>query len=116
MSHFYCREQGDSISHLFRADSGRRLATRTGPLGPLGVDFCQHGPTTRPSVERTAQKAFLLPDRFELAGAEASVNGIVSGSVGVFEIIQDRIAPSHTPNPSQPFWFFRFFMFFELPT
>ena len=34
-----------------------------GPLGPLGYNFSQHGPTTRPSVERTAEKAFLLPDR-----------------------------------------------------
>ena len=33
------------------------------PLGPLGFNLSQHGPTTRPSVERTAEKAFLLPDR-----------------------------------------------------
>ena len=33
------------------------------PLGPLGFNFSQHGPTTRPSVERTAEKAFMLPDR-----------------------------------------------------
>ena len=32
-------------------------------LGPLGFNFAQHSPTTRPSVERTAEKAFLLPDR-----------------------------------------------------
>ena len=25
--------------------------------------FSQHSPTTRPSVERTAEEAFLLPDR-----------------------------------------------------
>ena len=30
----------------------------THPLGPLGSNFSQHGPTTRPSVERTAEKAF----------------------------------------------------------
>ena len=27
------------------------------PLGPLGFNFSQHGPTTRPSVERTADCA-----------------------------------------------------------
>jgi hypothetical protein len=27
------------------------------PLGPLGFNFSQHMPTTRPSVERTAEKA-----------------------------------------------------------
>jgi len=32
-------------------------------LGPLGFNFAHHSPTTRPSVERTAEKAFLLPDR-----------------------------------------------------
>ena len=32
-------------------------------LGPLGFNFSQHGPTTRPSVERTAEKAFMLSDR-----------------------------------------------------
>jgi hypothetical protein len=34
-----------------------------GPEGPLGFNFAQHSPTTRPSVERTAEKAFLLSDR-----------------------------------------------------
>ena len=32
-------------------------------LGSLGYHFSQHSPTTRPSVERTAGKAFLLSDR-----------------------------------------------------
>ena len=31
------------------------------PLGPLGFNFAQHSPTTRPSVERTAEKAFMCP-------------------------------------------------------
>ena len=35
----------------------------TGPLGPLGFKCSQHSPSTRPSVERTAEKAFLLLDR-----------------------------------------------------
>ena len=33
------------------------------PLGPLGFNFSQLGSTTRPSVERTAEKAFMLSDR-----------------------------------------------------
>jgi len=53
-------------------------------LGPLGLNFSQHGPTTRPSVERTAEKAFLLPDRVLLSSAEARVEGIVGDSAGVF--------------------------------
>ena len=39
------------------------IPVRSGPLGPLGFNFSQHGPTTRPSVERTAEKAFMLSDR-----------------------------------------------------
>ena len=42
-------------------------------------------PTTRPSVERTAEKAFLLSDRVSLSSAEAREEGIKGGSVGVFE-------------------------------
>jgi hypothetical protein len=38
-------------------------ATGDGPLGPSGFNFSQHMPTTRRSVERTAEKAFLLSDR-----------------------------------------------------
>ena len=32
-------------------------------LDPLDFNFSRHSPTTRPSVERTAEKAFLLSDR-----------------------------------------------------
>ena len=32
------------------------------PLGPLGFNLAQHSPTTRPSVQRTADKAFMLSD------------------------------------------------------
>ena len=39
------------------------LSTEYGPLGPLGLNSAQHSPTTRPSVERTAETAFLLSDR-----------------------------------------------------
>ena len=53
-------------------------------------------------VERTAEKAFMLSDRVELSSAEARVEGIVGGSVGVFELSQGP-ALAHTPNPSQLF-------------
>jgi hypothetical protein len=36
-----------------------------GPLGPLGFNFSQHMPTTRPSVERTAEKACTLLRSFD---------------------------------------------------
>ena len=55
------------------------------PLGPLGFNFAQHSPTTRPSVERTAENAFMLSGRGQLSFAEARVEGTVSGSVGVGE-------------------------------
>ena len=42
-------------------------------------------PTTRPSVERTAEKAFLLSDRVSLSSAEAREEGIQGGSLGVGE-------------------------------
>ena len=41
----------------------RHLDLQLEPLGPLGFNFSQHGSTTHLSVERTADKAFLLPDR-----------------------------------------------------
>jgi hypothetical protein len=37
------------------------------PLGSLDFDLAQHSPTTRPSVERTAEEAFMLSDRSRLA-------------------------------------------------
>jgi len=64
-----------------------------GPLGPLGLNFSQHSPTTRPSVEKTADKAFLLSDRVQLSSAEARVKEMKGGSVGVFELNQsDRVS------------------------
>ena len=56
-SNFRCQILKENV---FPPDEG---APGQGPLGPLGFNFSQHGPTTRPSVERTAEKAFLLPDR-----------------------------------------------------
>jgi hypothetical protein len=47
-----------------------------GPLGPLCFNFAHHSPTTHPSVERTAKKAFLLSDRVSLSSAEARVEEI----------------------------------------
>ena len=70
--------------------------------GPLGLNFSQHGPTTPPSVKRTAEKAFMLSDRVSLSSAEARVEYMVGGSVGVFDSIQ-RIALAHATNPSHPF-------------
>ena len=64
--------------------------------GPSGFNSSQHGPTTRPSVKRTADEASLLADRIELSSAEARVEGIVGGSVGVFELSQSARARTHT--------------------
>ena len=55
-------------------------------LGPLGNNFSQHSPTTHPSVNRIAGQAFLLLDRVWLSSAEARVEGMKRGSVGVFEL------------------------------
>ena len=41
------------------------------PLGPLGFYSTQHSPTTRPLVEMTADKAFLLSGRVQLSSGEA---------------------------------------------
>ena len=46
-----------------RRRDGVALCEKGTTLGPLDVNFSQHGPTTRPSVERIAEKAILLPDR-----------------------------------------------------
>ena len=57
------------------------------PSGPSGFECSQHSPTIRPSVERTAEKAFLLSDRVKLSSAEARVERMITefkvGSVGV---------------------------------
>ena len=47
-----------ALARQSRPDSGLAL-----PLGPLGFNVSQLGPTTRSSVERTAKKAFMLSDR-----------------------------------------------------
>ena len=55
-------------------------ARALGPLGPLDFKCSQHSPTTRPSVESTAVKAFLLSDRVSLSSAEARLEGIKGDS------------------------------------
>ena len=47
----------------FSCEAKRPAQRDKGREGMQPVNFSQHGPTTRPSVERTAEKAFLLPDR-----------------------------------------------------
>ena len=42
-----------------------------GPLGPLGFNLAQHSPATRPSVERTAEKAFCVRNAFSVGQAAA---------------------------------------------
>ena len=44
----------------------RRLGFEESPSGPLGFNLSQHGPTTRPSVESTAETAFMLSDRVSM--------------------------------------------------
>ena len=46
-------------------------------------EFAQHSQRTRPSVKRTAGKAFMLSDRVKLSSAEARAEEIKGGSVGV---------------------------------
>ena len=49
--------------HLLSYDVNQACSNTQDPLGPLGFNFAQHSPTARPSVERTAEKAFMLSDR-----------------------------------------------------
>ncbi len=60
-------------------------------------------PTTRPSVERTAEKAFLLSDRVELSSAEARVEEIVGGSLGVFGGMRHRCHARPRTEPKSAF-------------
>ena len=46
-----------------RTGAHTRADTQLEVLGPSGFSFSHHGPTTRPSVERTAEKEFMLSDR-----------------------------------------------------
>ena len=77
----YGRQQSSTVCQVRSVSRGHRS---TGPSGPLGFNFAQHSPTTRPSVGRTAKKDFLLSDRVEFSSAEAREEGIKGGSLGVF--------------------------------
>ena len=59
------------------------LHSKVPPLRSFRFQFVQHSPTTRLSVERTADKAFLLSDRVELSSAEARVEEIQGGYVAL---------------------------------
>ena len=71
------------------------------PLGPLDYIFSQHSPTTRPSVERTAEKAFMLSDRVWLSSAEARVEKIKGRFVGVKGPLSP-LASSSSPHTRTP--------------
>ena len=75
---------GGSIQNLKGLIKIQRTHRGTSDLSSrsFAFDFCQRGPTKRPSVERPAEKAFLLPGRVQLSIAEARVEGMVSGSGG----------------------------------
>ena len=88
------KRQGEGGNAAWRGCVGYKCRGDVGPLGPLGYDFSQHSPTTRPSVGRTAGKAFLLSGRVELSSAEAHV--IKGGTVGVVELTQDDRTLAHT--------------------
>ena len=49
------------------------VAYARGPSGTLCFKCSQHSPTTRPSVERTAEKEFMLSDRVQLSSVEGGV-------------------------------------------
>ena len=50
----------DEVSPDVQKSAKLREIRKYDPLGPLGFDLAQHSPT---SVEKTAQKAFMLSDR-----------------------------------------------------
>ena len=52
----------------------------------LGFNSAQYSPTARPSVERTADTAFLHSDRVQLSSTEVRVEEIKGGSVGLVEL------------------------------
>ena len=62
-----------SRRRIFR-DRDRKPVNSFVTRGSFGFDFFQDGPTTRPAVEKNADKTFLFSDRVSLS----------SGSVGVF--------------------------------
>ena len=67
-----------------------------GSLGPLGFNSPNIAQRHALHVERTAEKAVMLSDRVELSSAEARVEEIQGGSVGVFELSHPARARAHT--------------------
>ena len=87
--------QNVAVQRNMESDSFSTYFLKVGllnPLGPSGCNLSQHTPTTRLSVERTADKACLLSDRVELSSAEAREEGVQGGPLGVFEPIQRTIS------------------------
>ena len=62
------------------------LSVYEDPLGPLVCIFSNMAQPHALHVEETAEKAFMLSDRVLLSSAEAREEGIMGGSVGVFEL------------------------------
>ena len=69
-------------------------------LGPLGFNSPNIAQRHALHVERTAEEAFMLSDRVQLSSAEARVEKIKGGSVGVFELIQKDLAGDSVENHS----------------
>ena len=65
------------------AVSTKRELSPQGPLGPLGFNFSQHGPTTRPSRRKDCRESIYAFGSHLASSAEARVEEIVGGSVGV---------------------------------
>ena len=71
------------------------------PLGPLGFNSPNIAQRHALHLERTAEKAVMLSDRVELSSAEARVEEIKGGSVGVFELSHPARARTHQAQVSQ---------------
>ena len=65
-------------------------------LDPLGFDSPNIAQRHALHVERTAEKAVMLSDRVSLSSAEARVEEIKGGSVGVFDFSHPACARTHT--------------------
>ena len=81
---------------------GGAYAPTAGPLGFNSPNIAQRHAL---HVERTAEKAVMLSDCVELSSAEARVEEIKGGSVGMFELSHPARARTHTQN-ALPTWCF----------
>ena len=57
--------ENHNSSHLLLQSS--RVRAATSPLGPLGFNFSQHGPTTRPSRKKDCRESIYLSLCFRIA-------------------------------------------------